>query len=224
MTQDPRTGFIVGTTGDRYNGIVFPGDGFPESAEGRFPIATSGEFDYLFRGVPKEYSKIHKNDFQPRFGIAYSLNEKTVIRAGGGRFMTRLGVSDSVFLGGNPPFQPTASVTNGLVDSPGGASSVNFPLVITTQDQDFKNPTAYTWNVTFERELGFKTTVEVGYVGRRGLRGQRERNLNQLQPGTLQAKIRGRSTSTICVPTRVSAPFERLTMTRTRCTTVFSLA
>jgi len=187
VTQDPRTGYILGTTGDRYNGIVFPGDGFPDSAKGRFPISTSGEYDRLFRGVSKEYSKIHKDDFQPRFGIAYSLNEKTVIRAGGGRFMTRLGVSDSVFLGGNPPFQPTASVTNGSVDAPGGASAVNFPLVITTQDQDFKNPTAYTWNVTFERELGFKTTLEVGYVGRRGLRGQRERNLNQLQPGTLQA-------------------------------------
>ena len=40
VTQDPRTGFIVGTTGDRYNGIVFPGDGFPDSAKGRFPIAT----------------------------------------------------------------------------------------------------------------------------------------------------------------------------------------
>ena len=60
-------------------------------------------------------------------------------------------------------------MTNGSVDAPGGASSVNFPLIITTQDPDFKNPTAYTWNVTFERELGFKTTVEVGYVGRRGL-------------------------------------------------------
>jgi Carboxypeptidase regulatory-like domain len=186
VTQDPATGFILGTTGDRYNGLVIPGDGFPDSAKGRFPIATSGEFDYLFRGVSKEYSKIQKRDFQPRFGIAYSLNEKSVIRAGAGRFMTRLGVSDSVFLGGQSPFQPTSSVTNGSVDAPGGASSVNFPLIITTQDPEFKNPTAYTWNVTFERELGFKTTVEVGYVGRRGLRGQRERNLNQLQPGTLQ--------------------------------------
>jgi len=40
-------------------------------------------------------------------GIAYALNSKTVIRAGAGRYTTRLGVSDSVFLGGNPPFQPT---------------------------------------------------------------------------------------------------------------------
>src|SRR6185503_19471197 len=63
VTQDPATGFIVGTTGDRYNGLVIPGDGFPDSAKGRFPIATSGEFDYLFRGVSKEYSKIQKRDF-----------------------------------------------------------------------------------------------------------------------------------------------------------------
>ncbi|MBM3804804.1 MAG: TonB-dependent receptor [Acidimicrobiia bacterium] len=187
VAQDARTGFIIGTSGDRYNGMVFPGDGFPEAAKGRFPMATSGEFDRLFRGFSKEYSKIHKDDFQPRLGIAYSMNERTVVRVGAGRFMTRVGVSDSIFLGGNPPFQPTASVTNGSVDSPGGASPVNFPLVITTQDRDFKNPTAYTWNVTLEREVGFRTTIEVGYVGRRGLRAQRERDLNQLQTGTLQA-------------------------------------
>ena len=38
------------------------------------------------------------------------MDPKTVIRAGGGEFFTRLGVSDSIFLGGNPPFQPTANV------------------------------------------------------------------------------------------------------------------
>src|SRR5262249_10999463 len=37
------------------------------------------------------------------------------------------------------------------------------------------------------RDLGFDTLIEVGYVGRRGLHLQRERNLNQLAPGTLQA-------------------------------------
>ncbi len=102
--------------------------------------------------------------------------------------MTRLGVSDSVFLGGNPPLQPMVSISNGNVDSPGGGGGSNaFPFNVTTQDPIFKNPTAWTWNLTLERELPFKTTVEVGYVGRRGLRGQRERNINQLQPGTIQA-------------------------------------
>ena len=56
-----------------------------------------------------------------------------------------------------------------------------------TQDPIFKNPEAWTWNATYQREIGFNTTIEVGYVGRRGLNQQRERNINQLLPGTIQA-------------------------------------
>src|SRR5690606_4255065 len=124
---------------------------------------------------------------QPRLGIAYAFNEKNVFRAGVGRFMTRLGVSDSVFLGGNPPLQPTVSITRGNADNPGGTAGNAFPLAITTQDRIFPNPEAWTWNAPFDREIGFDTTVEVGYVGRRGLHAQRERNINQLQVGTTQA-------------------------------------
>jgi hypothetical protein len=188
VTQSPTTGFITGGgLQSRYNGLVIPGNGFTEGASGRVPIADTGEFDFLFRGVPKEYSKIHKGNFQPRVGFAYAINDKTVIRGGVGKFFTRLGVSDSVFLGGNPPLQPTVSVTRGSVDNPGGTTGNAFPLVITSQDPIFKNPEAYHWSTTFEREIGFNTIVEVGYVGRRGLHGQRERNINQLQPGTIQA-------------------------------------
>ena len=60
--------------------------------------------------------------------------------------MTRLGVSDSVFLGGNPPLQPTASITRGSVDNPGGTSGNAFPLVITTQDPIFRNPESWTFS------------------------------------------------------------------------------
>ncbi len=188
VTQNPANGFI--TTGDlraRYNGLVIPGDSWPPAASGRIPVANDPNFAFLFRGVPKEYSEIHKNNFQPRVGIAYAINDKTVVRAGAGRFITRLGVSDSVFLGGNPPLQPTVSITNGRVDNPGGTGGNAFPLVITTQDRIFKNPESWAWSVTFQREVAFNTTVEVGYVGRRGLHGQRERNINQLQPGTIQS-------------------------------------
>ncbi|MGH9801749.1 MAG: TonB-dependent receptor, partial [Blastocatellia bacterium] len=187
VTQNPANGFI--TAGDlrsRYNGLVIPGDGWPAAASGpgRVGIAQTGEFNFLFRGAEAEFSQIHKNNFQPRVGIAYAINDKNVIRAGAGRFYTRLGVSDSVFLGGNPPFQPTVSITTGRVDNPGGTGGNAFPLVVTTQDKIFKNPEAWTWNVTFEREIGFSTLVEVGYVGRRGLHAQRERNINQLPVGT----------------------------------------
>jgi hypothetical protein len=141
----------------------------------------------MFRGLPKEYSNIHNTDFQPRAGIAYSLSPKMVIRAGAGRFFTRLGVSDSVFLGGNPPLQPMSSVSFGVADNPGGGTARAFPLPITTQDKDFKNPESWVWNVSFERQIPFETTVGVAYVGRRGLHAQRERDLNALQPGTIQA-------------------------------------
>jgi len=194
VTQNPLNGFI--TAGDlrsRYNGLVIPGDGWPAAASGpgRVGIANTGEFNFLFRGAEAEFSKIHKNNFQPRVGIAYAFNEKNVIRAGAGRFYTRLGVSDSVFLGGNPPLQPTVSVSNGSVDNPGGLGGNAFPLVVTTQDPIFKNPEAWTWNATFEREVGFNTLVEVGYVGRRGLHAQRERNINQLPVGTCPANQPG---------------------------------
>ncbi len=184
--QDPKTGLVL--TNDlrsRYNGMVIPGDGWSAAASGRIPIVTTGEYNFLFRGEPKSYSDIHVwKTFQPRIGFAYAFNDKNVVRGGVGRFLTRLGVSDSVFLGGNPPLQPSVSVSFGNVDNPGGASGVNFPLTITTQDKNFRAPEAWTWNLTYEREIGWNTTVEVGYVGRRGLFGQRERNMNQLPVGT----------------------------------------
>jgi len=90
-----------------------------------------------------------------------------------------LGVSDSIFLGGNPPFQPNASVTNGSADNPGGGGAANIPLVVTTQSKAFKPPESWAWNVTYEREMPWKSLLSVGYVARRGLHLQREADINQ---------------------------------------------
>jgi len=180
-TIDPKTGLVAGTGADVYNGMVIPGSGFPSSAQGRVPEADPSQFDFsrLFRGVPSRYSDIQWSEFQPRLGIAYALNNKTVFRTGAGRYLTRLGVSDSVFLGGNPPFQPNASVSNGSADNPGGGGAANVPLVVTTQSKAFKPPEAWAWNFTFEREMFWKSLVSVGYVGRRGVHLQREADINQ---------------------------------------------
>ena len=181
VTVDPATGLITGspTIAQLYNGMVIPGSGFPSSAQGRVPEADSGLYDGLFRGVPNHYSDIQWGDIQPRLGVAYQLTPKTVVRAGGGRFFTRLGVSDSIFLGGNPPFQPNASVANGSADNPGGVGTRAVPLVVTSQSKNFRNPEAWSWNFTLERELFWKSLVSVSYVGRRGLHLQREADINQ---------------------------------------------
>ncbi|MBV9765674.1 MAG: carboxypeptidase regulatory-like domain-containing protein [Acidobacteriaceae bacterium] len=184
----PHAGQIIVGNGDRYNGMVIPGNGFPDSAKGRFPEATSGQYDYLFRGGkdPSYYSNIQWGQIQPRLGVAYQLGEKTVIRAGGGEYFTRLGVSDSIFLGGNPPFQPTANVTFGSADNPGGTSTNVLPLTVTTQSRAFKNPSAWNWNFTVERQI-FNSVLSVGYVGRRGLHLQRESDINQPTPEVVAA-------------------------------------
>ncbi len=180
VTIDPATGLITGspTIDQLYNGMVIPGPGFPTSALGRVPEADSGTFNGLFHGSD-HYSDVQWNDVQPRLGIAYQFNNKTVLRVGGGRYFSRLGVSDSIFLGGNPPFQPNASVSFGTVDNPGGTGTNPVPLVVTTQSKAFKNPEAWAWNVTIERELFWKSLLSVGYVARRGLHLQRESDINQ---------------------------------------------
>ncbi len=181
-------GQVVVGNGDRYNGMVIPGDSFP-NAGGRFPEVNNPAFTYLFRGgsYPNYYSKIQWGEIQPRVGVAYQLDEKTVIRTGGGRFITRLGVSDSVFLGGNPPFQPTANVSFGNADNPGGTSTNVLPLTVTTQSRNFKNPEAWNYNFTVERELFLNSLLSVGYVFRRGLHQQRESDINQPTPAIVAA-------------------------------------
>jgi hypothetical protein len=187
VTVDPKTGTIVPGSGDRYNGLVIPGSGWPSSAKGRFPEANDPSLNYLFRGVSDHYSDIQWGDIQPRLGIAYQITPKTVVRAGAGRYFTRLGVSDSIFLGGNPPFQPTANVSFGSVDNPGGTSTNLLPLTVTTQSKAFKNPEAWAWNATVGRELPGNTMLSVGYLARRGLHMQREADINQPTVATVQA-------------------------------------
>jgi hypothetical protein len=193
VTVDPKTGFVAVGAGDRYNGMVIPGDNWPGSAKGRVPEATAGIYDYLHRGgsYPNYYSKIQWGEVQPRIGFAWNITPKTVIRAGGGRFFTRLGVSDSIFLGGNPPFQPTANVTFGSADNPGGTSTNSLPLTVTTQSRQFKNPEAWNWNFTVERQFFLNSVVSVGYVGRRGLHLQRESDINQPTPAIVAAAPAG---------------------------------
>ncbi|HXH50085.1 MAG TPA: carboxypeptidase regulatory-like domain-containing protein [Terriglobia bacterium] len=189
VTVDPQTGLITGspTINQLYNGMVIPGSGFPSSAQGRVPEASSGLYNDLFHGLPNYYGYVQKNAFQPRAGVAYRLDDKTVLRAGIGRFITRLGDSDSIFLGGNPPFQPNASTSFGIVDNPGGTGVNPVPLVVTTAARDTKSPEAWTWNFTVERQMPWHTLLSVAYVGSHGLHLQRQADINQPTLATVAA-------------------------------------
>lgn len=183
---DPVTGFTSG--GDPYDGVVIPGSGFPGAAKGHLPDSIlNGQYSHLFKGYSAGYTETDWKTFQPRVGITYALSPHSVFRAGGGRFITRLGVSDSVHLGGNPPFQPSAIVSYGAVNNPGGAGQNNYPLNMTSEAYHFPSPEAWGWTATFEQEVPKFAVFTLGYVGRRGLRLQHLENINQLEPGTTYA-------------------------------------
>jgi hypothetical protein len=182
---NPSTGRLVG--GDRFNGIVLPAEGF-EGEGSDLVVAQDPRVLALFRGEPRGFSEMHYNAIEPRFGLAYSINPKTIFRASSGVFHNRVTLNDSTLLGGNPPFQPMVTVATGSVDNPGaGGGATDLPFGITSQDTVFKHPTAYMWSAGVQREVPLGFVVDVSYVGRRGLNLQRERNINQLTAGTLQA-------------------------------------
>ncbi len=194
---DPKTGNVILGTGNAYNGVVIPGlKGFPSSALGRVPAADpnntlcggtncSGLFD---PSLPKWHQAV-TNQFQPRAGIAYQYDDKTVIRAGAGRFITRMNLLDNIFPGGNSPFQPFVTVNNVSVDNPGASlnSGIAAPLTITTLNPYLKQPEAWNWNFTVQREMGFNTVLSAAYVGHRGLHAWQVYDINQPTVGALQA-------------------------------------
>jgi hypothetical protein len=182
---DPTGGFIV--SGNQYDGIVLPGTGVPKAEGNRIPALHSGQFNNLYHGLPDGLSPTQWKIIQPRLGLAYAFSPRMSLRAGVGSFANRPMINRDTALGGNAPFQIQESVVNGVVDAPSGATQRAFPFTQTIQDPVFKIPTAWAWNTTFQREIVRGTTVEVGYVERRGLHNQRKRNINQLLPGTVQA-------------------------------------
>jgi hypothetical protein len=164
---------------------VIPGSGFPSSAQGHVPDAIlANGYARLFRGFDSNYSPTVKTNIQPRVGFAYQVNPGTVIRAGFGRYIQRLGISDTVHVGGNAPFQPAATVTRGSVDNPGGVGVNQAPLGFYSHAYDYPNPEAWGWNMTVEHEFTNFAVFTLSYVGRRGLHQEQLINRNQLQPGT----------------------------------------
>lgn len=201
---NPKTGNVILGTGNPYDGVVIPGySSFPSSAVahgviGAGPNSTAcdgGPCTALFApNLRNGYVNI-TNTLQPRVGLAYQINSKTVVRAGGGEFATRMGLLDNIFPGGNPPFQPFVTVNaaagnlTGLVDNPGAAVTpgVAPALTVTTLYQKLQAPTRWNWNITVQRELPFSSTVSLAYVGGRGLHNWRVFDINQPVVGALQA-------------------------------------
>ncbi len=114
-------------------------------------------------------------DFSPRFGFAYRLTNRTVIRGGYGFYYT--GLTDALmggYYGG--PFGAKESFTNQIVN---GVPRLQFPdpfggvpegvgtqsLNPGTADPNLKTPRTQQWNVTVEHEFGKSIVARATYRG-----------------------------------------------------------
>jgi len=159
----------------------------------------------LFAGVngqPHGLYQTPKHNFMPRFGFAYKLNDKTVVRGGYGVFFGFLGQrrGDVVQTGysittnmvpttnavdpatGFVIFGATLSnpFPNGIL-SPTGSSQgpqTNLGNAITFFNQHPLSPYMQRWELGVQRELPGGFVVEASYVGNRGTHIEINRNLN----------------------------------------------
>jgi len=132
----------------------------------------------------------------PRFGLAYTLTPKTVIRAGGGIFYSFKTVTSGNSMAKNAPFSGTLITTNDL-NNFAAAKPISagfqaerpqlWPIAGTAfyyWPQDSKTSTMYEWNLNIQRELAASMVLSVAYVGGKGtyvdLVGH---NINQAIPG-----------------------------------------
>ncbi|MDX1984814.1 MAG: carboxypeptidase regulatory-like domain-containing protein [Bryobacteraceae bacterium] len=141
------------------------------------------------------------NNFMPRIGFAFKVNEKTVIRSGYGMFFAYMeNMGDSEYLIGNPPFAFGVTLAGSntapalLLRTGPAAGATDLTRATGLQFSSYeRNPpmsVAHQWNLNIQREIGADWLFEVGYSGSRGLHlvRQYEANFSPAGPGAVNNK------------------------------------
>ncbi|MEP6636439.1 MAG: hypothetical protein ABJB97_06915, partial [Acidobacteriota bacterium] len=153
--------------------------------------------------LEQTFSNLDKNNFAPRIGFAWQLNQKTVVRGGLGIFYGGVGyyaISQSG--AANPPYfvsivinSPTTAANTALKLSDGfpagglnPARAVNPALY--GQPQDFPQTEIYQGNIDVQRELWGGMVLSVSYVGSGTAKLRGLNDINAPKPGTGGAQPR----------------------------------
>ncbi len=119
-----------------------------------------------------------KMNFGPRGGIAYAMNDKTVVRAGMGVFFARFqGALLQTLFYGNGLYQPQISVLPSQTGAPTFPNTVtdfaSFPrgsVSLYYAADGFRNPYTIQGDIAIERQLARDLGLTVSYVYTRGMR------------------------------------------------------
>jgi hypothetical protein len=174
---------------------VRAGSGDPLQGNPPYPLPSSIPFVRDGR-FGENLNRTDYNNWGPRLGIAYSLDAKTVIRAGAGIFFIHE-IGNTMFdTARNMPFTlRIATASNAL--TPNETWGNPFPILgvsTLTPDWLWRDPTSYVpqWSFTVQRSLTNTLSLEVGYVGSSGVHLYRTTYYNEPQPGPPTSNLNAR--------------------------------
>jgi hypothetical protein len=190
--------------GTRWMSWIFPG-----KQSQRFPNAPPGILFWGDPGTPDTNAFARMDQFAPRFGFAFDPlgNGKWSIRGGIGSYFGQMQAGGFALggAGGGPPYPSggvsivnPVSIKNPWL-SPPYNGKVGIPIAVATRDSPIdlpypsqwafdpyaKNPNAWNWSLTVERNMGHDVLLRGAYVASRGthLIGGYETNLPVYIPG-----------------------------------------
>ena len=172
----------------------------------RFDPDTGQVFTGGLDGVPfNSGARSGPGQFLPRVGIAFRLNDKTVLRGGYGQSadprpfqevrnaypIANIWSMPAIrFNGVDNAFIPVTTLRQGLINT-SGAPNINAGIIplpantgTTTFPKDPRRKEIHSFNFFVERELGWKSTIQAGYVGTRAVDQMGFININAGPPGT----------------------------------------
>ncbi|MGE0103138.1 MAG: TonB-dependent receptor [Blastocatellales bacterium] len=192
---------------ERYNRMNFFDLDAPSPLAGQVPGFPNLKGGVSFVGVdgnPRHQYFKDLNNLAPRLGLAYQLNDATVIRAG---YSHIFGPSNQAAQGTVGPFgfrieYPWQSTIDGITpfnllrdpyplgfrQLPGAADGLLTQAGANLQSvlQDTVTPWSRQWNLNIQRQLPWQTSIEIAYVGTKGQQlsrnGEGGLDLNQLDP------------------------------------------
>jgi hypothetical protein len=139
-------------------------------------------------------TRTDRNNLSPRFGFAYTLTPKTVLRAGYGVFFNALPLSLDRSLASNPPFVGRLTYANDQFNYTGARRASqgfdrpsSFPAVgasLNAVRMDVTMPYVQQWNFNIQRQVPGDVLLTLAYVGTKGTKLLYFPDINLPVPGS----------------------------------------
>jgi hypothetical protein len=173
------SGNVVAGSGNIYDGMQRVANGIGSNLAYLVPNANNPAVLAVPDGGPRGMYN-GQSTWQPRFGFAYAVADKTVIRGGFGMYYDRMQGNPTMYTLNNPPYVGSVSYQSGNLSNIAGGAAVSAPWgTIQVMDPHLKTPYSEQLSFGVQRELPLHLFAEVDYVGSFGRHLLIEPDINQ---------------------------------------------